>query len=162
VLNNELKKLERLTKDIILLNKQDYLSKNNVKMEKLSLRIIFEETVARLNTNEDLDIVIKGNKFMIGDRESWLHVIANIMTNNLRYAKSSLVVDLGHDISIKNDGPKIEEHLLPRIKKPFVKGKSGRSGLGLAIVTNILKLYHYELLIKNHDDGVEYLIQKES
>jgi two-component system sensor histidine kinase CssS len=114
-----------------------------------------------MNLEKTVGIIINGEMTLVGDLESWVRVIENLLSNNLRYAKTLITVELGDTINIKNDGPQIEEHLLSKIKKPFVKGKSGRSGLGLTIVNNILKLYHFELEIKNNDYGVEYIIQKE-
>lgn len=161
ILAEELHKLDQLTQDIITLNKLDYLSKNKVEISNLSLRQLFAETADRMNLAQNIEISIEGEMSLVGDRESWVHVIENILTNNLRYAKSKIVIELGESIRIKNDGPPIEAHLLHRIMKPFVKGESGRSGLGLAIVSNILKLYHFKLLVNNCDDGVEYIIKKE-
>ncbi len=94
------------------------------------------------------------------DEASWIRIIENIMTNHMRYAKSKININLSDVISIKNDGETIDQHLLSKIKKPFVKGKTGKSGLGLTIIANTLKLYHYELEVVNRDDGVEYLIIK--
>jgi signal transduction histidine kinase len=161
VLNDELFKLEKLTQDIIILNKLDYLSKNNVEMTDLSLRELFIEGAERMNLERTVEIIINGEMKLIGDMESWQRVIENLLSNNIRYARKLITVDLGETIRIRNDGPQIEEHLLSKIKKPFIKGKNGRSGLGLTIVTNILSLYHFKLELKNHDNGVEYIIKKE-
>ncbi|MFA9424212.1 MAG: ATP-binding protein [Sedimentibacter sp.] len=161
ILNKELFKLEKLTQDIIILNKLDYLAKNNVELINLSLRKIFTEAAERMNLEKSVEIIINGEMTLVGDLESWVRVIENLLSNNLRYAKTLITVELSDAIIIKNDGPQIEEHLLSKIKKPFVKGKSGGSGLGLTIVTNILKLYHFQLEIKNYENGVEYIIQKE-
>jgi signal transduction histidine kinase len=161
VLEEELNKLNLLTQDIVLLNKLDYLSKNKVEMIDLSLRTLFTEMAERLNVEKSVVIEVLGDMTFIGDEDSWRHVVENLLTNHLRYAESIITVTLDKSISIRNDGPPIEEHLLPKIKQPFVKGKSGRSGLGLAIVSNILKLYHFELDIKNSNDGVIYLITRE-
>lgn len=162
VLAEELHKMEQLTQDIITLNKLDYLSKNKVEMSKLSLKELFTEISNRMNIEDTVEISVEGEMTLVGDRESWVHVIENILTNNMRYAKSLISVELGEEIRIMNDGPPIEPHLLTRIMKPFVKGESGRSGLGLAIVTNILKLYHFNLAVNNCEGGVEYIIKKET
>ncbi len=161
ILNKELFKLEKLTQDIIILNKLEYLAKNNVEMINLSLQKIFTEAAERMNLEKSVEIIINGEMNLVGDLESWVRVIENLLSNNLRYAKTLITVELSDAIIIKNDGPQIEEHLLSKVKKPFVKGKQGGSGLGLTIVTNILKLYHFQLEIKNYENGVEYIIQKE-
>jgi len=162
VLVQELDRLENLTKDILIISKVDYLSRNNIQMQTLHLNEHFKRVSDLLNLEDKIQITVSGEHTIVGDEESWHRVIENIISNNLRYAKSKITVSLGTDIIIKNDGPPIESHLLNKIKSPFVKGKRGRSGLGLTIVSNTLKLYHYHLELNNTTDGVEYIIKKET
>jgi len=162
ILVQELERLENLTKDILIISKVDYLSRNNIQMQTLHLNEHFKRVSDLLNLEDEIQITVSGEHTIVGDEESWHRVIENIISNNLRYAKSKITVSLGTDIIIKNDGPPIEPHLLNKIKSPFVKGKRGRSGLGLTIVSNTLKLYHYHLELKNTTDGVEYIIKKET
>jgi len=159
IIVDELNKLERMTKDLIALNKADYLSRNNVNMISLNLADLFYEVIERFEQDE-IQITVEGQMILTGDKASWLRVVENIMTNQMRYAKSFIRVELGQDICISNDGKHIDNHLLDKIMKPFVKGSEGRSGLGLTIVNNTLKLYHYNLVIKNIQGGVEYRISK--
>ncbi|WP_240837543.1 HAMP domain-containing protein [Acidaminobacter sp. JC074] len=160
IIMKELDKLENLTKDLIILNKSDYLARNNVSMASLKLEDLFEKAVETLN-NRQLDVVIEGYHHLTGDYESWMRIVENILTNQMRYAKSKIIIKLGDSIMIENDGDQIDPFILSNIKKPFVKGKEGRSGLGLAIINNTLKLYHYELYIENTPMGVRYMITKE-
>lgn len=161
IVMSELNKLEQLTKDLILLNKSDYLARNNITMTHLDMRMLFEKVIQK-HHREDLMISIVGEKNITGDEASWLRIIENIMTNQLRYAQSKIDVVLGDGIYVSNDGEPIDEQLLNRIKEPFVKGRQGRSGLGLTIIANTLKLYHYTLSIKNTQHGVLYTIEKEN
>jgi signal transduction histidine kinase len=160
IIISELVKLETLTKDLIKLNKADYMARNNVSMKKLELSRLFGQVVSRLDNSSDIVISIKGQHIITADEASWIRIIENIMTNHMRYAKSKININLSDVISIKNDGETIDPHLLSKIKKPFVKGITGKSGLGLTIISNTLKLYHYKLEVVNRDDGVEYLIIK--
>ncbi len=160
IIISELVKLETLTKDLIILNKADYMARNNITMKKIELSRLFGQVVSRLDNSSDVVISIKGQHIITADEASWVRIIENIMTNHMRYAKSKISINLSDVISIKNDGDTIDPHLLSKIKKPFVKGKTGKSGLGLTIISNTLKLYHYELEVVNRDDGVEYLIVK--
>ncbi len=162
ILIQELGRLENLTKDILIISKVDYLSRNNVQMKTLHLSEHFRSVSNLLNLEDQIEITVSGEHTIVGDEESWHRIIENIISNNLRYAKSKITISLGPDIIIKNDGPPIESHLLNKIKSPFVKGNKGRSGLGLTIVSNTLKLYHYQLELRNTTDGVEYSIKKET
>jgi len=158
VLNSELNKLERLTQDIIILNKLEYLAKNKVSMEDLSIRSLFQEAISRMNIEGKIEITVNGDIILIGDKESWMRVIENILSNNMRYADTWIRVTLGPNIEVVNDGPTIDDGLLKKIMKPFVKGKEGGSGLGLTIIRNILTLYHYDFKIENREQGVAYII----
>lgn len=160
ILVTELDKLENLTKDILFMNKSEYLAKNNIVLTQLSLRELFEDVTKRLNRDASIKIGCHGEHELLGDKDSWLRVIENIISNQLRYAKTTININLSTMISVKNDGAHIEPLLISKIKKPFVKGESGRSGLGLTIIDHTLKLYDYELSISNCTEGVEYLIQK--
>jgi len=160
ILVDELSKLENLTKDILFLNKVEYFARNNIVLTDIVLSELFKEVTTRLNKDSSINIVISGEHKLVGDRESWVRIIENIISNQLRYAKTKIDINLSSVIKIKNDGKHIEGQLLDKIKKPFIKGKAGRSGLGLTIIEQILKLYDYELNIDNHRDGVEYIIRK--
>lgn len=159
IITDELEKLERMTKNLVRVNKVDYLARNNVDLKPLKLSELFHEAVMRLETN-NLDIQITGEHELVGDKNSWMMVIENILTNQLRYANTYIHVVLSDYISVKNDGETIDDRMLDNIMAPFVKGKLGKSGLGLTIINNILKLYHYGFKIKNHESGVEYYIFK--
>lgn len=162
ILIQELARLENLTKDILTISKVDYLSRNNIKLKTLQLSKLFEQVTDLLSINEGVNITITGEHTLVGDEASWRRIIENIISNNLRYAKTRIDINLTESISIRNDGDPIEPHLLSQIKSPFIKGNKGRSGLGLTIVTNTLKLYEYSLEIKNIEGGVEYRITKET
>lgn len=158
IITEELTKLESMTKNIITLNKVDYLSKNKVKMDQLILEDMFEEVGHNLNVDHKIKIEVRGSKKMTGDKDSWYRIIENVMSNQLRYAQNKISVDLDESMRISNDGPNIDENLLGKITNPFVKGKDGKSGLGLTIINNTLRLYGYGLEVTNKDVGVEYHI----
>jgi len=160
IIMKEISKLEKLTKDLIMLNKSDYLARNNVIMQTLKIEEMFLTAADTLN-NRELDIRITGEHHITGDYGSWMRIIENILTNQVRYAKSIIKINLNDSIMIENDGEHIDSFVLSNIKKPFVKGEEGRSGLGLTIINNTLKLYHYDLFIENIEKGVRYMITKE-
>ncbi len=86
----------------------------------------------------------------IVDVDRWAQVVANLVENGLRYANSSLDVDLtetatGIQLSVRDDGPGIPADDLPHVferlyaskRRPDVR-ESG-SGLGLAIVRELVQ-----------------------
>lgn len=52
-------------------------------------------------------------------------------------------------LSVRDNGPGIPSELLPNVFKPFVSGKSGGSGLGLAQAKKIIDLHLGELTIES-------------
>ena len=72
--------------------------------------------------------------------------VTNILTNGLRYARSKLCLTCRPDkrnviIRIQDDGDGIAEGDLPHIFDRFYMGKSGKSGIGLALTREIIHLH---------------------
>ena len=91
-----------------------------------------------------------------GDSDLWVvvdphrmdEVFTNLLTNAYRYGGSQVVVRTGSgngrvSIAIEDDGPGVEEALVPSLFEPFARGstssKVGGSGLGLAIVRGLVE-----------------------
>ncbi|MCK9910586.1 sensor histidine kinase, partial [Microbacteriaceae bacterium K1510] len=95
-----------------------------------------------------------------GDGEQLSTAFLNILENQLRYAKSKLVIrgclsDNGEkvEISMSNDCPPIEEALLPNLFQRFRKGKSGKHGLGLAIARAVIEAHGGSIHARNEATG---------
>ena len=89
--------------------------------------------------------------------------VTNILTNGLRYARSELCltcrVDKHHvTIRIQDDGDGIAEADLPHIFDRFYMGKSGKSGIGLALTKEIVHLHKGTIRAYNGDTGAVFEI----
>ena len=89
--------------------------------------------------------------------------VTNILTNGLRYARSELRltcrVDKHHvTIRIQDDGDGIAEADLPHIFDRFYMGKSGKSGIGLALTREIIHLHKGTIRAYNGDSGAVFEI----
>ena len=89
--------------------------------------------------------------------------VTNILTNGLRYARSELCltcrVDKHHvTIRIQDDGDGIAEADLPHIFDRFYMGKSGKSGIGLALTKEIIHLHKGTIRAYNGDSGAVFKI----
>jgi len=89
-------------------------------------------------------------------------MVGNLVNNALRYGKGpvELSVTPGRRevcITVRDHGPGIDEHRIPELLLPFVRGEGARttqgSGLGLAIVTRIVTLHRGALTLRNHPEG---------
>ena len=89
--------------------------------------------------------------------------VTNILTNGLRYARSQLCLTCRPDkrnviIRIQDDGDGIAEGDLPHIFERFYMGKSGKSGIGLALTKEIIHLHKGTIRAYNGDSGAVFEI----
>ena len=99
-------------------------------------RIHHHHIVLEVNVDEDLKIK--------GDYNHLVRAIANILDNSVRYASSNITVVASDqpncvEIVIIDDGKGFDEQDLPKIFERFYKGKRGNTGLGMAIVADIVE-----------------------
>ena len=89
--------------------------------------------------------------------------VTNILSNGLRYARSELRLTCRADkrhvtIRIQDDGDGIAEEDLPHIFDRFYMGKSGKSGIGLALTKEIIHLHKGTIRAYNGDSGAVFEI----
>ena len=89
--------------------------------------------------------------------------VTNILTNGLRYARSKLCLTCRPDkrnviIRIQDDGDGIAEGDLPHIFERFYMGKSGKSGIGLALTKEIIHVHKGTIHAYNGDSGAVFEI----
>ena len=89
--------------------------------------------------------------------------VTNILSNGLRYARSELCLTCRTDkrhvtIRIQDDGDGIAEEDLPHIFDRFYMGKSGKSGIGLALTKEIVHLHRGTIRAYNGDSGAVFEI----
>ena len=89
--------------------------------------------------------------------------VTNILTNGFRYARSQLRLTCRADrrhvtIRIQDDGDGIAEADLPHIFDRFYMGKSGKSGIGLALTKEIIHLHRGTIRAYNGETGAVFEI----
>ena len=89
--------------------------------------------------------------------------VTNILSNGVRYARSELRLACRTDkrnatIRIQDDGDGIAEEDLPHIFDRFYMGKSGKSGIGLALTREIIHLHKGTIRAYNGDSGAVFEI----
>ena len=89
--------------------------------------------------------------------------VANILSNGVRYARSELRLTCRTDkrhvtIRIQDDGDGIAEEDLPHIFDRFYMGKSGKSGIGLALTREIIHLHRGTIRAYNGETGAVFEI----
>ena len=89
--------------------------------------------------------------------------VTNVLSNGVRYARSQLHLTCRADkrhvtIRIQDDGDGIAEADLPHIFDRFYMGKSGKSGIGLALTREIIHLHKGTIRAYNGDSGAVFEI----
>ena len=89
--------------------------------------------------------------------------VTNILSNGVRYARSELRLTCRADrrqvtIRIQDNGDGIAEADLPHIFDRFYMGKSGKSGIGLALTREIIHLHKGTIRARNGDTGAVFEI----
>ena len=89
--------------------------------------------------------------------------VINILSNGVRYARSELRLTCRADrrqvtIRIQDDGDGIAEADLPHIFDRFYMGKSGKSGIGLALTKEIVHLHRGTIRAYNGETGAVFEI----
>ena len=89
--------------------------------------------------------------------------VTNILSNGVRYARSKLRLTCRADkrhvtIRIQDDGDGIAEEDLPHIFDRFYMGRSGKSGIGLALTKEIIHLHKGTIRAYNGDGGAVFEI----
>lgn len=100
----------------------------------------------------------------VADREQLRTAFQNLLENQLRYAEKTLWLEAketGGEIRIwiANDGPPIEESLLPHLFQRFRKGKTGKNGLGLAIARAVIEGHGGHIKASNEPPGVRFTVR---
>lgn len=155
-------RLEHRVKDLLYLNRLDYLNSSSQEFVTFEMKDLLEHIVNQLETIVDFTIETSlDDVVFVGDSEHWRVAIENIITNATRYAKSLIRITLKKDyLCIYNDGEPIDETLIDDLFQPYVKGVKGQFGLGLSIAYKTADMYGYEITAQNENPGVSFIFTK--
>lgn len=161
VVYEETEQMEQLIKNVLYLNKLEYLTKHYVPSNKVDIVPLILKASDRFKILvPNLDWIFSlESKLVTGTEEQWQLIIDNLISNQIRYAVEKIIIDVNETtITIGNDGKKIEPELKDYLFEPFKKGADGKTGLGLSIVNRLLILNGYKIHIEQ-DDYVKFIIE---
>lgn len=163
IITEESQRLEKRIKDLLYLNKLDYMLSHDVERLSFSLDGLIKDIANKFQwKNQSIKWNIDLIDFsIVGNIEQWKIAIENILDNQMRYAKNTISITLTEDkiLKIYNDGPSIEKSILEKLFLPFSKGVDGEFGLGLAIVNKIVLSHGFSIDVENQDSGVCFYIK---
>ena len=112
--------------------------------------------------NIKFEVNIDKKSTFYGSVENWETILDNILSNFMRYTKTTIKITVRQNkIILYNDGEPIEKDFIEAIFTPFRKGIKGQFGLGLSIVKKTLNLMDYDITIKNEKKGVSFTITRD-
>ncbi|MFD2368553.1 histidine kinase dimerization/phospho-acceptor domain-containing protein [Brevibacillus sp. GCM10020057] len=160
IIMEESKRLEKVVGQLLYLTKIESVSQmvQVGHVDLAEMMHLLKQRLSVLNQNVEWELNLPPQLVVEADGEQLSTAFVNIMENQLRYAKSRLMITgrmVGQNavISIANDGPPIEEALLPNLFQRFRKGKSGKHGLGLAIARAVFEAHKGTIVARNDPDG---------
>ncbi len=166
IIDEEIRQLEKRIRNILYLTKLDYFKNRTIMYKEFDPAELIYEVYNRFYwVRKDLDWIINIESLKItGDPELWTVLLENLFDNQIRYAKSKIIINLSNKrqecvlLHVKNDGPSIEQETLNNLFRKFNKGHKGKFGLGLTVIHGILSLHNSDISVVNEDDGVSFYI----
>ena len=170
-----------------LVNEMMEVSKSEILITELKLtKVNFSELLNKLVHRQmflieekylNVDLQIQENISVKCDEEKITRAINNIINNAIKYSPQgeNIIVRLykkntKHKVclEIENTGITIDKEYLNQIFEPFFRieksrsRKTGGSGLGLYIVSQIFKSHGFEHSIKSKDNSVVFIVELKS
>jgi signal transduction histidine kinase len=170
IILDEIKRMTNLVEDLLYLSRLDTIEEN-YSFKILSFNNLLLMCIERMNLIAEQNNIAITSKLptdminVYGDEEKLSRAITNIITNCIRYASSSVMIDLEMTrnsiirLTISDDGPGIEINELPNVFDRFYKGKKGNYGLGLSISKNIIEKFNGKIAAGNSETGAFFLIE---
>ncbi len=163
VIDKEINRMSKLISDILSISKVDgglvrlQISENDVR-EIIYDCLISIEPIAN---EKGIELVVEMDRPMIRmcDENMVASVFANILSNAVRYANSSIsVTSDDHKILISNDGELPGEEEMAHIFDRFYKGRKGDTGIGMALAKEYARLNDMELNVEIKEDRLQFII----
>ncbi len=164
VIDEESNRLQKLVSNLLYIQRLDYFDSELKNKEKVNLKETIEEVLDSLTINlRDVHTELDLNDLRIlADYRQLKLIIENILSNQIRYAKSLIKISLRKDknkviLEFYNDGKHLEDE--KSIFNIFKKGEKGQSGLGLYIVKRLVDINDGLINAYNEVIGVTFRIE---
>jgi len=166
VIDEEAERLEKKVRDLLYLNKINYLSAHPQEDEEFIIEEIIQKVIDLLRwQRSDLVWNVEGEGHLIkGDTEQWKVAIENLLDNQIRYAGHYINIRVSQQsdsvrIRIWNDGPALDEPQIEQLFKKYQVGDKGQFGLGLPIVQQVVLRHNGEIWAANEEGGAAFYIE---
>ncbi|MES1248369.1 MAG: HAMP domain-containing sensor histidine kinase [Actinomycetota bacterium] len=159
--------LDRLVGNLFAYTRDDY-AQPTLQLEDVLVDELLHDVAAAAEHTAKLDantIELDGDPDLqvVVDRDRVKRALANILDNALRYSPEGAAVHLAWsangdaevEIAVRDEGPGIDDELLPHVFEPGVRadGLDGGAGLGLTIARRLLEHQGASVTVANRPDG---------
>lgn len=165
IIMEESKRLEKVVEQLLYLTKIESVAQMTQfkRVDLVELFTMIRQRLSVLSPAIEWDVRLPDALDCYGDGEQLSTAFVNILENQLRYAKTKLTIRSYSfpdklELILANDGPLIEETLLPQLFQRFRKGKSGKHGLGLAIARAVIESHGGSIRVDNGPTGVYFTV----
>lgn len=167
--------LKQLVDEMMEISKADMIEQT-LSFSKFDLNELLKSLIKRQSflleeKSLSLNTCLNGSNLIYADKDKLTRAINNIINNAIKYSPSNETIFIktkskGNETTliIKNTGVTIPQKDLNNIFNPFFRveqsrnRKTGGSGLGLYIVSQILKAHNYSFEINNDTNSVVFKI----
>ncbi len=166
----ESQRMNRLVLSILELSKYES-GQIPINRQTFDISVMAEEMCRRLFTGRNIKYasLIPENTLVFADELQIEQVFKSLLENAIAHTPDGGEVRVSctegdgvYRISVFNSGSHIDQELMPQIWQSFFRGdkshkrESTRFGLGLSIVTAIMKMHSNRCGVNNTDNGVEF------
>ncbi len=158
-LRDRLQHMERQIHDILMFARGDMAGEEVISLS--DTLAAFAKTSEQSLQQSHVQLVINdqsdGRAKMTGRQDALLGLFSNMLENAIQHEakKISLELKVSHEIelSLSDDGQGIPESLQTKIFDPFFTTRSGGTGLGLAVVQNLVLSHAGEIHVSTAPSG---------
>ena len=160
IITEQTEKMSRLVEEILLVSKLES-GAMALKREELELGEFIENCLMPLEgavMSRGLSVSLElGKRTVLADPDRLDQAVSNILTNAIKYAKSSLRISLDErHLLIGNDCDGLTDDELRHIFERFYTGRNGNTGIGLALAKEIIELHGWSITACRSADGIVF------
>ena len=162
VILSETDKMRDLVEEILALSRLES-SQTKLHMESVILPDVINDCLMALEyeiRKRALDVSMNLEQIKVqADPDQLGRVVMNLISNAVKYAESRIYISCEKNyLRIVNDGDVLDEEEKRHIFDRFYIGKRGGTGIGLALVDEIVAQHGWRIRVDNTAQGVAFTI----